>query len=106
MFNAHVYTDTMDARVAYIHGNRYGQVFDTKDYFVDVYPIKKKSHCGDGLSEFITDYGVPLKMTFDGSKEQTMPGTDFMKEIRKYYIDYHISEPDRPNKNPAEGVIR
>ena len=36
MFNAHVYTDTMDARVASIHGNRYGQVFASKDYFVDV----------------------------------------------------------------------
>ena len=81
MFNAHVYTDTMDARVASIHGNRYGQVCATRYYFVDIYPIKKKSHCGDGLSEFITDYGVPLKMAFDGSKEQTMPGTDFMKKI-------------------------
>ena len=45
-------------------------------------------------------------MMFDGSKEQTMPGKDFMKKIRKYDIDYHISETDRPNKNPAEGVIR
>ena len=41
MLNAHVYTDTMDARVASIHGNRYGLVFATKDYFVDVYPINK-----------------------------------------------------------------
>ena len=41
IFNAHVYTDNMDAIVASIHGNRYGQVFATKDYFVDVYPIKK-----------------------------------------------------------------
>ena len=31
IFNAHVYTDTMDDRVASIHGNRYGQVFATKD---------------------------------------------------------------------------
>ena len=91
MFNAHVYTDTMDDRVTSIHGNRYGQLFAPKDYFVNVYPIKKKSHCGDGLSEFITYSGVPLKMTFDGSKEQTLPGTDFMKKIRKYDIDYHIS---------------
>ena len=30
MFNTHVYTDTMDARVASIHGNRYGQLFATK----------------------------------------------------------------------------
>ena len=36
IFNAHVYTNTMDARVASIHGNRYGQVFPTKYYFVDV----------------------------------------------------------------------
>ena len=31
MFNAYVYTDTVDARVPSIHGNRYGQVFTTKD---------------------------------------------------------------------------
>ena len=65
MFNAHVYTDTMDARVTSIHGNRYGQVFSTQYYFVDVYSIKNKSNCGDVLSEFITDYGVPLKMKFN-----------------------------------------
>ena len=81
-------------------------MFATKYYFVDVYPIKKKSHCGDGLSEFITGYGVPLNMTFDGSKEQTLSGTDFMKKTRKYDIDYHILEPDCANQNPTEGVIR
>ena len=90
MFNANMYTDTIDARVTSIHGNRYGQVFATKYYFVNVYPIKKKIHCGDGLSEFITDYGVPLKMTFDGSKEQTLIGTYFLKKIRKYDIDYLV----------------
>ena len=36
IFNAHVYTGTMDAIVTSILGNRYGQVFATKDYFVDV----------------------------------------------------------------------
>ena len=51
IFNAHVYTDTIYDRVTSIHGNRYGQVFAKKDYFVDVYPIKKKSHCVDVLSE-------------------------------------------------------
>ena len=30
MFNAHVYMDIMDARVASIHGNRYGEVFAKK----------------------------------------------------------------------------
>ena len=96
----------MDARISSIHGNRYGQVFATKDFFVDVYPMKSKGYCGDALHEFIADYGVPLKMTFDGSKEQTRPGTDFIQTIRKYDVDYHISEPERSNQNPAEGVIQ
>ena len=29
-----------------------------------------------------------------------------MKNICKYDINYHRPKPDRPNKNPAEGVIR
>ena len=39
-FNEHVYTNTMDARLTSICGNRYGQVFAIKDLFVDVYPMK------------------------------------------------------------------
>jgi hypothetical protein len=31
--------------------------------------------------------------------------TEFMKNIRKYAIDYKITEPDQPNHNFAEGVI-
>ena len=71
LFNANLYTDTMDARLIPIHGNQYGQVFTTKDFFVDVYPMNSKDDCGQTLLEFITDYGVMLKLTFDGSKEQT-----------------------------------
>ena len=44
-------------------------------------------------------------LTFDGSKEQTKPGTEFMKTIRKYDVDYHVSKPERSNQNDAEGVI-
>ena len=58
------------------------------------------------LVNLIADYGVPLKMTFDEYKEQTITGTYFMKNICKYDINYHISEPDRRNQNPAKGVIR
>ena len=66
LINAHVYTDTMDVRLASIHGNRYGQVFTTKDFFVDVYPMKSKGDFGQALHEFIADYGVMLKLTFNG----------------------------------------
>ena len=35
-----------------------------------------------------------------------MKGTEFMMQIRQHGIDYHISETQRHNENPAEGVIR
>ena len=90
-FNAHVYTDTMYVIVASIHGNIYGQVFSTKDYFVDVYPINKKIQCGDGLSEFITDYGVPLKMML-------------MSYLRVFFIK---SVPDRVcSLDPSNVILR
>ena len=40
---------TIDARTIPLHGNRYFQVFATKDYFVDVYPLKRKSDCNKAL---------------------------------------------------------
>ena len=105
LFNAHIYTDTMDVILISIHGNRYGEVFATKDFFSDVYPMKSNGDCGQALHQFITYYGIMLMLTFDGSKEQTKPGTEFMKTIRKYDVDYHVSKPERSNQNDAEGVI-
>jgi len=49
---------------------------------------------------------VPEKLIFDGSKEQTKKGTEFMKQIHSHNIDYHVCEPGMHNRNPAEGVIR
>ena len=37
---------------------------------------------------------------------QTGPNTLFMKNIRRCEIKLHVSSPQRPNKNPAEGLIR
>jgi hypothetical protein len=99
-------TDTFDGRVKSKDGNRYAQVFANKKYFAAVYPMDSKGKAGDAFKEFCNEFGVPDKLTFDGSKEQTKGGTTFMKEIRKHNVDYHIIEPERPNQNPAEGVIR
>ena len=49
---------------------------------------------------------MPERLTFDYSKEQSNPGTEFMKQIRNNSIYYHIYEADLHNKNLAEGVIR
>ena len=63
-------TDTMDVRCNSIHGERYYQVFGNKDFFVEAYPIDKKSDCHEPLDKFIKQYGVPDCMIYDGSKEQ------------------------------------
>ena len=49
---------------------------------------------------------MPERLSFDGSKEQSKPGAEFMKKISTCSIDYHISEADLHNQNQVEGAIR
>ncbi|KAI2511667.1 Reverse transcriptase (RNA-dependent DNA polymerase) [Fragilaria crotonensis] len=100
------YTDTMDGRCKSMNGNRYAQVFANKDFFAIAYPLTTKSAAGDALRQFISEFGRPEKLTFDGSQEQCGRKTEFMRNVRKYSIDFHVTEPHRPNHNFAEGVIR
>ena len=100
------YTDTMDARFKSLDGNSYAQVFATKDFFAMAYPMESKSMAGGALRQFMHDYGRPERLTFDGSKEQCGKKTEFMKNVRKYAVDDHVTEPERPNHNFAEGEIR
>jgi hypothetical protein len=96
----------MDGRCKSLDGNKFAQVFASKDLFAVAYPMESKSHAGEGLRQFVQDFGRPEKLTFDGSREQCGKKTEFMKNVRKYDIDYHVTEPERPNHNFAEGVIR
>lgn len=98
--------DTMDGRITSVDGNRYGQVFANKAYFAALYPMDKKGKAGEALKTFCQEFGVPEDLIFDGSKEQTGKGTEFMRQIRKNDINYHVTEPERHNQNPAEGTIR
>ena len=65
-----------------------------------------KKKAGEALRIFCQEFGVPDRLTFDGSKEQTGKGTEFMKQVRKNNIDFHVIEPERHNQNASEGVIR
>jgi hypothetical protein len=105
-FRTQVATDTMDARVTSYWGNRYCQVFATKEFFAAAYPIAKKSDCSDALQDFIRDWGVPDKIISDGSREQGGKHTAFTKILKKYDIPHHVTELERSNQNPAEGTIR
>ena len=100
------YTDTMDGRCKSLDGNRYAQIMANKDFFAVAYPMSKKSEAGESLRRFIHDYGRPERLTFDGSQEQCGRKTDFMRNVNKYSIDWHVTEPQRSNHNFAEGVIR
>ena len=98
-------TDTMDGRSVSLDGNKYAQVFTNKNYFARIYPMDSKGKAGDALRLFCQEFGVPEKLTVDGSKEQTGKNTQFMKQVRKHDINYHIIEPDSPNQNPCEHTI-
>ena len=99
-------TDTIDGKVRSIHGDRYAQVFGSKEFFVAAFPMASKGDAGDMLDEFVRKYGAPKLLKFDGSKEQCGKNSKFQQIIRKYQIPYHIVEHERPNQNPAESVIR
>ena len=100
------YTDTMDGRCKLLDGNRYAQVFANKNHFAVMHPIQSKLLSGEGLCQFIHDYGRPEKLTFDGSGKQCGKKTEFIKNVRKYSISHHVLETKRHNHNAAEGVIR
>ena len=101
-----VYADTMHGHFKSLDGNKYAQIFATKDYFAAAYPMESKALAGDALKEFITDYGVPDKIIMDGAGEQTGKTSTFMEQVRKHHIDYLVTEPERYNQSRVEGVIR
>ena len=59
--------------------------------------MDNKSTSGNALNEFCREFGVPEHLTFDVSKEQVKRGATFIKNIKKYNIDYHISETNLHN---------
>ena len=64
------FTDTLDGRGISKYGNIYGQVFANIGFFAHIYPMDTKRKAGDALRTFCQEFGVPNKLTFDGSKEQ------------------------------------
>ena len=89
-----------------LDGNKYAQIFATKDYFAVTYPTESKALAGDALKEFITDYGVPDKIAMDGAGEQTDKRSTFMEQVQKHHINYHVTELEQYNQLLVEGVIR
>ena len=66
----------------------------------------RKGKAGEAIRVFCQEFGVPEQLTIDGAKEQIGSNSEFIDQIRKNSIDFHVKEPERHNQNPAEGVIR
>ena len=52
------------------------------------------------------ELGVPEELTEDGSKNKNSPGAKFMKCCWRNYIFLTRTNPEIPNQNTEEGVIR
>jgi hypothetical protein len=89
-----------------VTNNMCAQLIANESFFAKAYPMEKKSLAGAALCQFIQDLGVLEQLTFDGSGEQTGPKTEFMKHVRNHAINYHIIEPNRPQQNQAETILR
>ena len=74
--------------------------------FSAIYPMDRKGKVGEALRVFCQEFGVTERLTMDDAKEQIGSNSEFMHQIRKNGINFHVIEPERHNQNPAEGVIR
>ena len=76
-------TDIMGARYQLIHYENYCEVFCNKQFFVESYPIKKKSDCHLGINKFIKEYGAPNRITYGGAQDKIGTKTEFQRVMRK-----------------------
>ena len=105
--NARFATDNLFSDVNSLNQNTCERVFSHTVGFNATYPMV--SLIGESLGysyrDFSHDFGIIEHLTFDGYSAQVSPNTLFMKTVRKYDTQYHISSSLIPNENRAEGSI-
>ena len=101
-------TDTLYYKLKTVHQNMAAQIYSHKCGFTKPYQLTKVNgeSVGNTLGDFVSDFGIPDHLTFDGAKVQVGNDTKFRKNIRKHDIKWHVSAPYHPNENPAESAIR
>jgi hypothetical protein len=72
--------------------------------------MARKADAGLALKSFIMEFGVPVDLTIDGSKEQNSKGTEFMKSCRRNNIQVTRtrapkSEPHRRSNSRSETAL-
>jgi hypothetical protein len=106
--NSKFATDTFFSDHKSLNQNTCAQIYSHKNGFSAVYPMEKVNGdtLGQSLIDFSHDFGVQSHIIFDGTMEQVSKNMLFMKTLKKYQSDYHVSGQRRPNENPAKARIR
>ena len=83
------------------------QVYNQKSVFATCWHVPKSNYENFGLklNTFSSEYWMPQHLTINISQVQVGQNTQYMGNIRRDGIYYHVLHPRRPNKNPAEGDI-
>ena len=99
-----LFTDTLEAGIVSLKGNRYAQVYAHMNTWCKAYPMAKKSDAHETLSLLFAQERVPSTQVMDGAREQVMG--EFRHKARQ--ADCHVkqTEPYFPWQNAAEGTIR
>ena len=99
-----LFTDTREAGIVSLKGNRYAQVYAHMNTWCKAYPMAKKSDAHETLSLLFAQERVPSTQVMDGAREQVMG--EFRHKARQ--ADCHVkqTEPYFPWQNAAEGTIR
>ena len=63
-----ILTDIIEGPYKSLDSNRYAQLFANDSFFTAAYPMANKSLAGQGLREFISDFGVMDHLVCGGSK--------------------------------------
>ena len=91
------YTDTLIGKYKLVTNNTCAQMFANKSFFAKAYTMEK-SFAGAALCQFICNFGVLGRAAHFLMAQQSRPSPR-LKHIRDYGIDYHITEPHRPQQN-------
>lgn len=102
------FTDTFISKVKSIRGHKCAQVYGNKFGYLKCYAMEShtKGQLGDTLSVFIQDVGVVQKLHTDNAPEMVGRNTPFFKKARKEGIDLTSIEPERPDENYGEILVR
>ena len=92
-------TDTIWAKSKTLRRNVSSQIYSHKCGFNAAYHLESVNgeNVGYSLSKFVSDYGSPEHLAFDGAAVQVGRNTHFQNTIRKNDIKSHVSAPHRPN---------